>query len=75
MRDVFVGDLVAVPAAGCVGTEIPIETFAEQTTGDEADTLEELEGDLIDVVVFVSTLAVGRVKRLSKRWLRSGSKV
>ena len=64
MGDVLVGYLVAVPAAGCVGTEIPIETFAEQTTGDEADTLEELEGDLIDVVVFVVNTGGGKSEKV-----------
>ena len=60
MGDVFVGYLVAVPASGGVGTEVPVETFAEYTAGNEADTLEELEGDLIDVVVFVVDTGGGK---------------
>ena len=60
MGDIFVGYLVAVPASGGVGSEVPVEAFAEQTTGNEADTLEELEGDLIDVVVFVVNTGGGK---------------
>ena len=62
MGDVFVCDLVAVPAAGDVGAEIPVETFAEQTAGDEADALEELEAGLIEEIVFMVNIGTWKAE-------------
>ena len=49
-------------AAGDVGAEIPVETFAEQTAGDEADALEELEAGLIEEIVFMVNIGTWKAE-------------
>lgn len=59
MGDFIVTNGIFVPTIGDIGSEIPMEAFAKQAAGDEADTLEEFEGEFGEIVVFTFNISGG----------------
>ena len=57
-------DFVVIPAIGDIGTEVPMDTFAEDTARNETHALEEFNAQFVEVVVFVLDIVAGEVKEV-----------